>query len=165
MKLDIRHRFDCSPDRFWEMYWDDELDAMLNEGSSVDREVVEEHEEGEVLVRRLRFTPHQELPSAAASLLGATKLVYEQENRYDRGSKVLHWRVEPTILPGKLDASGTVEVVAVGDGQCEQRVMGEIKVNVMMIGGRIEKAVVAEVEKSWTRTAEVCRAWLAKHGA
>ena len=165
MKLDIRHQFDCTPARFWEMYWDDELDAMLNEGSSFDRDVVDEREEGDVLIRRLRFTPHQELPAAGAALLGTAKLVYEQENRFDRSTNTLHWKVEPTILPGRLTAGGTVEVNPRGDQGCEQVVAGEIVVNVMMIGGRIEKAVVAEVEKSWNRTAEVCRAWLQKHGA
>ncbi len=165
MKLDIRHRYDCTPARFWEMYWDDDLDAMLREGSTIQRDVVEEREEGEVLIRRLRFTPQQELPSVAAGILGTNKLVYEQENRFDRGAGVLHWSVMPTILPGKLDARGTVEVSAVGESACEQRVLGDIAVRIPLVGGRVEKAVVAEVEKSWNRTAEACREWLKKHGS
>ncbi|MBX2796596.1 MAG: DUF2505 domain-containing protein [Myxococcales bacterium] len=165
MKLNIRQTFPCSPARFWEMYWSDSLDAMLNEGSTVQRDVLEEREDGDVLIRRLRFTPEQELPRAAASLLGSSKLVYEQENRFDRSNGVLHWEVIPTILPGKLEAKGTVEVHPAGDGQCEQVVAGDITVNVRFIGGQIEKAVVAEVEKSWNRTAEVCRSWLREHGS
>lgn len=164
MKMDIRHRFDCTPDEFWQMYWDDAFAEQLNEGSSVQRELVEERIEGDLLVRRIKFTPQQELPSAAASILGATRLEYEQENRYDQVAKILQWRVIPTILPGKLCASGTVEVHPAGSG-CEQVVAGEIKVQVPLIGGRIEKAVVAEVEKSWNRTAEVCRGWLARGSA
>ena len=165
MKLDIRHTFDCTPARFWEMYWSDELDAMLNEGSTVQRELLEERREGGVLVRRLRFTPERELPAAASSLLGASKLVYEQENRWDEANSVLQWRVIPTILPGKLDAHGTLEVRPLGADRCEQVVVGDITVAVRFIGGQIEKAVVAEVEKSWERTAQTCRAWLQKFGA
>ncbi len=164
MKLDIRHTFDCTPERFWEMYWSDELDAMLNEGSTIQRDLLEERREGDVLVRRLRFTPERELPAAAASLLGASKLVYEQENRFDRANSVLHWQVIPTILPGKLDARGKLEVRPTSGG-CEQVVTGDITVQVRFIGGQIEKAVIAEVEKSWNRTAETCRAWLQKFGA
>jgi hypothetical protein len=164
VKLDIRHTFPCTPERFWEMYWDDELDAMLSEGSTVKRELVEERTDGDVLIRKLRFTPEKDLPAAAASILGTTKLVYEQENRFDRANNVLHWQVVPTVLPGKLDARGRLEVRATASG-CEQVVTGDITVQVRFIGGQIEKAVVAEVEKSWNRTAQTCRTWLDKHGA
>ena len=91
------------------------------------------------------------------------KVASDWQSTYKRAEQ------EIPILMARLNYEGagsgdTVEV-DLGDGKCEQRVGGEIKVNVMMIGGRIEKAVVAEVEKSWTRTAEACRTWLAKHGA
>ncbi len=165
MKLHIQNTFDCTPARFWEMYWDDDLDAMLNEGSTVQRELLEERTDGDLLIRRLRFTPERELPAAAASLLGASKLVYEQENAWDRSNSVLQWKVIPTILPGKLDAQGTFKVSPLGADRCEQIVEGVISVNVRFIGGQIEKAVIAEVEKSWNRTAETCRTWLQRHGA
>ncbi|HHO54310.1 MAG TPA: DUF2505 domain-containing protein [Deltaproteobacteria bacterium] len=165
MKLHIQHTFNCTPTRFWEMYWDDDLDAMLNEGSNIQRDLLEERTEGDVLIRRVRFTPERELPAAAAKLLGTNKLVYEQENAWDRSNSVLHWKVIPTILPGKLDAQGTFAVSPLGDAQCEQLVQGVISVNVRFIGGQIEKAVIAEVERSWNRTAETCRTWLQRHGA
>lgn len=161
MKLYVRHEFDCSPERFWEMYWDEAFDSELRAESAVQRELLEERTEGDVLVRRVRFTPERELPSAAAALLGAKKLVYEQENRWDKRASTLHWRVIPTILPGKLDAKGTFRVNKTDTG-CEQVVEGNITVNVMLVGGQIEKAIVAEVEKSYDKTAAVCRRWLDK---
>ena len=111
-------------------------------------------------MQRIRFTPEQELPSAVASLIGSKKLVYEQENKYDPGNGVLQWEVVPSFLPGKLQARGTVRVEDLGDGRCAQIIDGDIAVKVMLIGGQIEKAVVAEVEKSWERTAETGREWL-----
>jgi hypothetical protein len=162
MKLNVRHRFDCSPDTFWKMYWDEAFDEQLRKESGVLREVLEERTEGDVLVRRVRLTPDRELPGPAASLLGAKKLVYEQENRWDRKTSTMHWRVIPTILPGKLDAKGTFQVLA-APGGCEQVVDGNITVNVMFVGGQIEKAVVAEVEKSYAKMADLCRDWLRKN--
>lgn len=164
MKLLVRHKFDCTPERFWEMYWDDGFDEMLRRDSTVHRDVLEERTEGDVVIRRVRFTPDKELPAAAAKLIGATKLVYEQENRWDKRNSTMHWRVIPTILPGKLDAQGLFKVVATPTG-CEQVVDGEIKVNVMLIGGQIEKAVIAEVEKSYEKMAETCREWLRSRSA
>ena len=37
MKLDVRHFYPCSVDTFWEMYWDDAYDEMLQESSTVQR--------------------------------------------------------------------------------------------------------------------------------
>lgn len=164
MKLHVRHRFDCAPETFWKMYWDDAFDAQLRKESAVQRDVLEERTEGDVLVRRVRLTPDRELPGAVATLLGTKKLVYEQENRWDRKTSTMHWKVIPTILPGKLDAKGTFQVIPAGTG-CEQVVDGNISVNVMLVGGQIEKAVVAEVEKSYAKMAETCREWLRTHPA
>lgn len=159
MKLHVRHTFPCDPDTFWEMFWDDSFDEMLQRGSSVHRELLDRHEEDGIIVRRVRFTPQKELPGPAAKVLGTSKLVYEQENRFDRANSRMTWRVIPTILPGKLDAHGTVVVRPI-EGGCEQVIDGEITVNVRFIGGQIERAVVAEVEQSYQRQAEVAREWL-----
>jgi len=160
VKLNIRHEYDCTPARFWEMYWDEEFASMLKEGSTVQREVVDERTEGSLSVQRIRFTPERELPSAVGAIIGSNKLVYEQENKYDAEQGVLYWEVVPTFLPGKLKAAGTVRVEDLGNGRCAQIIEGDISVKVAFIGGQIEKAVVAEVEKSWAKTAETARRWL-----
>lgn len=159
MKLYVRNAFDCTPGRFWEMYWDDAFDELVRKEAAVQRDILEERTEGDVLIRRVRFTPDRELPGPVATFLGAKKLVYEQENRWDKSNGTMYWKVIPTILPGKLDAKGTFRVVGTPDG-CEQVVEGDISVNVMFIGGQIEKAVIAEVEKSYEKTAATCREWL-----
>ncbi len=160
MKLTVRHTFDCTPDTFWQMYWDDDFDAMLRKDSTVDRELVEERIDGSLEVRRLRFTPQRDLPAPMAKLLGSPKLVYEQENRWDPAAQVMHWQVVPTVLPGKLDAGGKFLVVPRPADSCELQVDGEITVNVRFIGGRIEQAVVEEVQKSYDQMADAVRTWL-----
>jgi len=164
VKLLVRNRFDCTPARFWEMYWSDSFDEMLSAGSDITRELIEEREENGVNIRTVRFIPDRELPSSVASLLGASKLIYDQEMRYHAAASRMEWRVMPTILPGKLDARGDFVVVATGSG-CEQVVEGVITVSVPFVGSRIEKGVVGEVEKSYEKTAATCREWLRIHGA
>ena len=112
MKLFVGTSSHCTPARFWEMYWDPGLDEALRRDAAVTREVLEERTEGQVLIRRLRFTPDRELPGPVATLIGAKKLVYEQENRWDRATGTMHWKVIPTVLPGKLEAKGVFKVVA-----------------------------------------------------
>ena len=160
MKLDVRHFYPCSPDRWWEMYWDDGFDEMLMKDSTVAREVVEEREEGSTLIRRLRFTPHQELPTAVAKIIGAKKLVYEQLNTFDREAGVMTWKVLPSFIDqSKFKAEGTLRADATGTG-CESIAEGEITVNVRFIGGQIEKQVIAQVSAAYERMASAGQDWL-----
>ena len=161
MKLSVQHTFDCTPEEFWEMYWDEAYDEMLTADSDVVREIVSEREEDGIIVRRLRFTPNKELPRAFAKLLGTNKLVYEQENRWNRTASTMTWEVIPTVLPGKLTARGTFSVQPHGSG-CIQTVDGDISVNVRFIGGQIEKGVVEEVRKTYERTGRLTRDFLAR---
>ena len=91
MKLHITQDHTCTEDTFWEMYWADDFEAMLRECSTVDTEVIEESEENDVVKRRLRFTPHTDLPTPAAKLIGSKKLIYEQQNAFYRNKNELTW--------------------------------------------------------------------------
>lgn len=164
MKLAVRQHYPCSPARFWEMYWDDGFDAIVQSGSGVDREVIEQRTEGAVIVRRLRFTPHDELPAPVAKVIGSPKLVYEQLNRFDPDAGRMTWEVLPTFLPGKLNARGTLTAAEVPSGS-EMRVDGEITVNVMFIGGQIEKQVVSQIEKGYQKMHAAGLVWLREHGS
>ncbi len=148
---------------FWKMYWDERFDEMLQQGATVDRALLSEEKTGDVVRRRIRFTPHKELPRAIASLIGSKKLIYEQDNTFEPARSRMLWEVIPTILPGKLTAKGTFQVNATPTG-CEQVIDGEITVNVRFVGGKIEQAVVAEVVKSYEQTAGTCREWLKQYG-
>lgn len=161
LKLSVRNAFPCSVDEFWAMYWDPQFDEVLQKEARVTRKLLHEETKGDVTTRRVKLTPDADLPAAVAAILGSKKLEYEQENRWDAKARVLHWRVIPTVLPGKLDAAGTMTVRPTSTG-CEQVVDGSIVVKVMLVGGKIEQAVVDEVSRSYDRAAAACRRWLAE---
>ena len=164
MKLDVRHFYPCSPERWWEMYWDDSFDAMLQADSTVDREVVEEKEENGVLTRRLRFTPQSELPGPVAKIVGSKKLVYEQVNHFHRAKGEMTWEVLPSFLDAKkFSAKGSLRCEPTGSG-CESIAQGDITVNVRFIGGQIEKQIVAQVKEAYDQMAIKGRVWLEANG-
>ena len=111
---------------------------------------------GELLVLR------DGLLVAVAKLTGSSKLVYEQENRRDKANGVLHWRVVPSVVPDKVTAEGRFTVTPTPEG-CAQAVVGNISVRIPFLGGKIENAIVAEVEESYKKYAEAARRWLAEH--
>jgi hypothetical protein len=162
VKLNARHTIACTPERLWEIYWDPAFEDRLRQGSTVQRDVLEHRDEGEVVYRRVRITPQRELPAAAAAIVGTKKLVYEQETRFEKSRGVVHWQVVPSFLPDKLEAKGHLRVEP-APGGCAIVIDGNIDVKVRFVGGQIEKAVVAEVEKSYDRLAAEIRRWIADH--
>jgi hypothetical protein len=164
MKLNVRYAYPCSPDRYWEMYWDDGFDAKLQENSTVDRQVIEETDADGVLTRKLRFTPESELPRPVAKMLGTSKLVYEQLNVWNRANSEMTWEVLPSFLSAdKFTAKGTFRVVPSAAG-CELQIDGDIEVKVRFIGGQIEKQVVAQVEEAYAKMHTASVDWLDENG-
>ena len=155
MKLDVRHSLPCSPEQFWDLFWDPEFERRLDSSASIHREMLELNPEVDgVQTWRIRFTPERELPRAVAKLIGNSKLVYDQESRLDRGAGILEWRVIPQVLADKVTAQGTMRIVP-APGGCERIVTGEVSVRVPMLGGRIEKTILSNVTDSYDRAAEV----------
>lgn len=163
MKLDIQQSLPCSPARFWEMYWSETFEQMVSEGATFSTTLLEEKREGPLQVQLLRFEPHEELPRAVASIIGTSKLIYDQEERYDAAAGTIDFRLIPSFLPDKLSASGQMRVEPASAG-CTLRVSGEVRVAVRFIGGKVEQAVVREVASSYERMASTARRWLAEHG-
>ena len=160
MKLKVSYAYNCTPEAYWQMYWDDAFDAKLQEGSTVDREVVEEREEEGVLHRRLRFTPHAELPSPVARLIGSKKLVYDQANAWHKSDSVMTWEVLPTFISAdKFAAKGTFKIVPTAGG-CEMHVDGDIDVKVRFIGGKIEQEIIKNIDAAYAKMHHSALEWM-----
>jgi hypothetical protein len=162
VKLEVRHVFPCSQEVFWQMFWDEDYDRMLKASAGVSRETLWDREEGPERRWRMRFTPHQELPTLVASAIGTNKLIYEQESRLDANRK-LHWEVFPAVAGDKVSARGTMTATSTGTG-VERRVEGEVTVRIPLIGGRIEKSIHQSVLESYEKAYEVSLRWLEERG-
>lgn len=161
MKIDVRHALPCSPTRFWALYWDDGFDELLRRHTAVRRELLSETWEGPVRVRRIRMVADRELPGPVAAALGSRTLTYEQENRFDPTRGEMKWSVMPGLLGGRFKASGRFRADDDGDDATIMRVDGDIGVSIPLLGGQIERLVVAEIERSYARLAETVREALA----
>lgn len=164
MKLSVRYAYDCSPEAYWAMYWDDAFDKALQADSTVDREVLEHTDDKGVITRRLRFTPEAELPGPVAKMIGSKKLVYDQLNVLDTGAGIMTWQVLPTFISAdKFSASGEFRIEPTATG-CEMIVDGDIDVKIRFIGGQIEKQIVSQIEAAYKRMHDASEDWIEDHG-
>lgn len=159
MKLSVRHVFPCSVDEFWSLFWDPEYDLRLQSGTAVARELLEDRDDDDARIQRWRFVPEQRLPGPIARLAGTDRLAYDQDTRWDKNTRLLTWRVMPTILTDKVTAGGSLVVRALGDG-IERVVEGNIDVRVPFVGGQIEQAIVRSVEQGYEAAAATTLAML-----
>lgn len=155
MKLYIESALDFDPETAWEIFESDEFSARLESATDLVCTVLDEGAEGDIQTKKLRYASKRELPAIAAKALGSKRLAYEQHNRFNPAKSELTWKV---IIPGtdRVDVSGITTIHASSTGS-KRVVDGDITVRVRFIGGQIEKAVVAEFERSMRRAVDLAR--------
>jgi len=161
MKLHLEHTFDCTPEEYWAMYTDPEFDQRMGNMSAVERNVLEDTDDGVRGVRRLQYTTRKPLPGPMKKALGAERLTYEQINRLDRSASRIDWEIRPGVMPDKIQARGHYTAVAHGRG-CRVTVHGDVSVRIPLIGKRIEKAVVDVFERAYEKSVGIQRDLLAE---
>ena len=95
------------------------------------------------------------IPSFAAKVVGDTVRLVQREEWTG------HQATFELSIPGKPGhLRGTIEVVPDGDGSVE-RVAGEAKAHVPLVGGKIEKMLVGMITQSLEREESIGARWLA----
>jgi hypothetical protein len=90
---------------------------------------------------QLRYTYLGDLPPGAGRFISSDKLTWVQDSRIDREGRVERIRVLPDHYPDRLDARITIEYLDAAGGT-DRRIHGELKVNVPLVSGRVERAIV-----------------------
>ncbi len=160
MKLSVRHEFACTPDEYWQCFWDPALDAAMQARTGVQRTLLAERDDGKSRYGKYSYKPDKTLPTAAAKVLGTDRLTYEQENHFDPATQTLRWKVIPVVMADKIRAEGTATTRPTPAG-CERTIEGIIEVKIPFLGGKIEQAIVDEVLKSYENAAATTRDFLA----
>lgn len=162
MKLYVESTLPIDPEGGWKIFESEAFDARLREQTRMTIERISETQEGEhVVVRVLKYTSGTDLPALVAKALGSKRLTYEQTNRMDYAANRLDWAVQLPVLSDRVTVKGSTSMTATPDG-CRRVVDGEITVRMRLVGGQIEKAVVAEFEKSMGRAVEIARDLIAE---
>jgi hypothetical protein len=159
MKIAYRHRLPADPATAWaELQSAAYGEAVAKEGGA-DVALLEETEQNGARVRRLRVTGKRPLPAFAQAALGTERLSYVQVETSVPGAFKLRWKVVPDTMADRVVAEGTYELLPDKDGSV-RAIDGTIEVRVPLVGGRIERALAEELQKSYDRTALFAQRWL-----
>jgi hypothetical protein len=160
MKFKSEHRFhSLTLAQYEQLYFDEAFNIALCQAVGLHRTLVSRDDGGDRIRRVVRVAPERELPGAVAKLLGATRLEYTETIDYAWGSGRGTWSTQMAVMSDKVDSRGTFGFAASGDGVVRV-IEGDVTVRVPLIGGAIEKGVVAEVCSGYDKAAEFTRKWL-----
>jgi hypothetical protein len=168
-------------DSIFEAYFDPEFAlAQDREVDIIERTVLELTDGANELVRVCRVVPKRQLPALFRPLV-AGELHYTESLRWFKDQHRMTIEIRPSLLKGRALISvdyqladqgpvpganvRTLEAgVTTGNWRLIQRVYrGTVTIEVPLLGGRIEKSIVADMESSLRTTAASTQAWIDHH--
>lgn len=123
-------------------------------------EVLEQREEGDLVHQRVRYRFTGTLSPAVTRVVDPARLVWVDQTTYDRRAGTATFRILPDHYAERLQAGGTYRFLPAGPHRCTRVADGELKVRFPLVGGKVERAIVAGLGEHIEREAELVRQWL-----
>jgi len=169
-KLHVVRELPIAADAYWQVAHTSEYETVVAEVLGLkELQELEARQEGDVLHRRLRVIPDVEIPGAVRKVIQKQlgddeEIAYEeiQANRLDRYERL--WEAKMPFMTDKIRSQGKLEIEPIDDHHCRMILTGNVDVKVFGVGGMIEKLIVNETEKSYSRFPEVVERWNARQG-
>ena len=166
IEYEIVDEFATTPDKYWDMFFSDEYNGALWKALDIEREVIEFKRTGEgeneEIHRVQRLTPKRDVPSALRKLV-KDAISYEERNVWRRRDNLMEVVTIPNFFADKFTTRGTYKLVALGDDKLKRIWKASCECRVALVGGKVEKFVVEEVQRSYRATTIFTRKWIAEH--
>lgn len=159
----IEHTFDCSEKTFWDqVFFDNEynrrqfLEALR---FSVWKELSREDRGGEIYRVVQAAPPVDDLPGPLKSVIGDSA-GYEERGTFDKAKKHYTAKVVPNRLADKITVEVKMWTQPKGEGSCLRVAEATVTAKIFGVGGMLEKKMLADMEKSYVKSAAFTNQWL-----
>jgi hypothetical protein len=164
----IEDEFDIDVGPYWDMFFGDAYGTAMWPELDIDCKVVEFRREGsgetETIHRVQKLTPRREVPAILKRIVG-NAIAYTETNDFVRAKSEMRTVTVPSFFADKVDTAGVYRVVAAGAGKCRRIWEAHCKCTVPLVGGKIERHIVEEVEESYRKATAFTRKFIAQHRA
>ena len=162
MQLRVEHTIDLPADQFFEhIYFDEDFNRHLYEELAfTERTVLEQVDQGDTILRRVRLVPLRDIPGVFKKALRGASLAFEEETRYYKSQQRADIVVIPTIKPDKVKVKGTFWLESGGADRCKRLFEVDVNVNVFAVGPMAEKLILADIVNSHDKAAEVTNRYI-----
>lgn len=160
----VEHTFNCSEETFWSKIF---FDPAYNSSLFSKRlkfshwQETKREESPDKIVRVIEASPPMgDVPAALKSLVG-DGVRYEERGVFERASKRYTVDVVPNRLADKIQVRIQITTQAAGPDRVIRRVNGTVQAKIFGVGGILEKKLIADLEKSYSKSAEFTNQWIA----
>lgn len=144
-------------------YFDpDHLAAQDAVAGLTDRAVIESHDDDSLRTCTWSVRALTQLPLYARPFVEGGRLTYLETMKWRKRDDSIDLTIQPQILGGRVQINAVYELAEVGERQVRRRYRGEIVVNVKLVSGKVERGILAEIEKGMPVLTECTRSWLLK---
>ena len=128
----------------------------------VGREILSLDDDGDVLRRVCRVVPDRQLPVLMRPFV-AGPLHYIETATWTRRADEIEIVIQPSILKGRAQITGTYKLDRVGATAIRRRYAGHVSVELALVAARIERGMVAELARTMPVAAASTQEWLDHH--
>jgi hypothetical protein len=162
-EVTIRHSFECDEDTFWDKcVFDPEfLRRLYTEALKFPGyKLLEQQDGSDKLTRRVHVDPPVANLPAPLKKIAGDKLSYVEDGVFDKKTKRYSFKCIASVMPDKTKNVGEMWVEKRADGTIERVTHVTVEVKVFMIGHLIEERIIADIKRSYDRSAEFTRQYL-----
>lgn len=168
MEYRIEDTFDCSAERYWEIFFSDEYNAGLWPALDIVRELLAFERKGEGpslrIHREQRLVPQREVPGFIKKLVSGA-ITYVEKNDFVAADNLMRTVTIPGFAADRITTTGTYRLEPLGESRCKRIWDGVCECRIPLVGGKVEKQLVDEVRESYRRATDFTRKWIADHPA
>jgi len=161
-EFSIVHEFEGDPQTFWRVFLDSEYQTEMYRSVGISRSEVSRDDQGDRLVVVARCMQERQPPAVVRSLLGGRQLGYVETLTFYKKGGLVEQLIEPTVMGDRFRFGGTVTVEKLDDKRLRRTYAGSIKIDLPLVGKKVEQSTVGEMRRTNDQAAQVTRAWLAK---
>jgi hypothetical protein len=154
----IEHNFDADPATIAGVILDEDYQASLDGlGPLSERKILEQKTLPDGTVRRrVRCVLDIEISGAARKFIGDADPAWIENAIWHPKERRWDWTIEPLVAKDLLEASGRIELASRSHGTV-RTVLGEVKVSVPFVGGKVEGWIVNGLERAYSEEARRLR--------
>lgn len=162
MKFRLEQRVPAPPDAVQEAVLDPAYLERLAELPKLGSPALlsQETRSGKVF-QRVRYAFVGELNSAVRKVIDPDRLTWVEASEVDTAARTTRFEIEPDHYGAMLKAGGVIRITDDGAGGSIRTATGDVDVRVLLVGGKVERAIVSGLEEHAAAEEAELRAWLA----
>lgn len=130
-----------------------------------DRTVISDEDDGKVRTTSWRVVSLNPLPMFVRPFVEGGRLSYVETMMWRRADDEIDMTIQPQIAGGRVQIAATYTLRKVGDGQISRRYKGNVSVAVKLLSGKIERAIIEQIEKGMPMMTACTQGWLDRNVA